>query len=169
MVKLVTTSGRWGRRASEGGCATAHFDTGVISNGAPEAMHCCFQKKASPPLGLLQLIPDQELGVLELQALFECQRAAEVDGSLDCSTGLLRSRAPGMCALDRTREHLVSWQHFVDCTERESLRWSAQLTSGRATYVDGDAWRVARVRYTRTASVVADTSAKSTATAASVK
>src|SRR6266496_5580273 len=44
-----------------------------------------------PPLSFLRLISDQELGVLELQAVLERQGAAEVDGSLDGSESFLRA------------------------------------------------------------------------------
>src|SRR5436189_201852 len=44
-----------------------------------------------PPLSFLRLISDQELGVLELQAVLERQGAAEVDASLDGAERFLRA------------------------------------------------------------------------------
>ena len=35
----------------------AHFDTGVFSNGAPQAMNCCFKKKPDGPSYSLELPP----------------------------------------------------------------------------------------------------------------
>jgi hypothetical protein len=88
-----------------------------------------------PILSFLRLIPDQELGVLEPQTVLEGQGAAEVDGSLDGSERLLRAQPEVLCALDRTCEDVFLWYQFVDCAERECLRWCEGLPSMTASSV----------------------------------
>ena len=54
-----------------------------------------------PTLGVLRLVSDQELRVLELQAILERQGVAEIDRSLDGTERLLRAQAHELRALDR--------------------------------------------------------------------